>query len=1066
MIRFRLGSLLICQRSVDQVYSRLSFKDYARKSFMRPKDPRNDQQLLRNFVREISSLKRLSHQHLVSMIGSYTDQKRVAYLMEPIGDCNLLTYLCRPLWFLDENMPAIRSCFGCLASAVAYLHRQRVRHRDLKPQNVIVRNHRVYITDFGTALDWSKRGRDTTSDPTTPFTAYYMAPEVAKRSASLRNSASDIWSLGVVFLEMVTVLRGSTTKELRSFLETHGTQQPYVWSNASVATNNWFKKLRSSCAGPESDNEPMMWIKDMLQASPNNRPLAGAFTSQIRSASAMGHFIGHCCTTDDEMEDYISPPSSSHSGLEDDLDLDEVPPEPDFDKKPFGSFMASSRQSSIEHWLDGNWNEDNFISDKASVSSDLEDDFLDLPYNIVEDDSTLSSAILHQTHLEAQPINIPSLKVLKVCEGCDIVQDDSDDETEPAVENQGGYEVVEDSSDSGATVRQVPLPNNVIPVCSDSELGIAKSIGTDSVRLSSERAKEIEYHLDALPDEPLIDDRQNLSSEQVEGQSEVLSKASTSKNGPVVLGQTPTSKKPSKSVNFAPLKAANVTNMTRPAALPASEYDSKQTSMREPLNAANLAKMIDSASAPTQNTDRNQQSQVRMSKLMAEEPQISPMMYMQEVWEAASTAPTSIISETTRKKIGSFGSLLAWQDKDLRLLEKYARLGKAAAVRELLRLGCNPGTKDKPRIQPLLNAVKRGSQGHNKCVAALLVAGANVNARERSGRTVLHYAIEQENFRGYTNLIRDLLEAGADPNNKDYSGDFPLLQILYGGYEPLEKHKRDALACSLQPMFATDVNVNHAGTGNMPLHLAVRRKDPWAVSMLLTSGAQVNRPNGSGSTPLELAASGWNTKMSPSQNKVLEFLLKSGANVNEQNELGRTVLHVAASHLCERAVELLLERRSDPAIEDNEGKCALYHAGCPSNNVRKNQEAHATVMDLLHDAMGFSPLPATEGVCGIVTAVSHSRLEDMGTFLRNGAKVNHNYGSTQKFPLLHIALRNQDVGMVQLLVDNGVLVDAEDELGQDAFQVCASLNETISTNSNIRYMRKHGKRGQPRPASS
>ena len=103
-----------------------------------------------------------------------------------------------------------------------------------------------------------------------------------------------------------------------------------------------------------------------------------------------------------------------------------------------------------------------------------------------------------------------------------------------------------------------------------------------------------------------------------------------------------------------------------------------------------------------------------------------------------------------------------------------------------------------------------------------------MNVRQsKTGKRPLHYAIEHREFKGYGNLIYTLLEHGADPNVKDASGDVPLLQILYGGYEPLERHRRDALALLLnQTHFTTDIDVSPPGTLNLPIHLAVRRKDP------------------------------------------------------------------------------------------------------------------------------------------------------------------------------------------------------------------------------------------------
>ena len=1206
---------------MDLVWSKLSLREYARKQFIRKRNPRDDQYLLKKFDEEITNLKRLSHQHLVSLIGSYTDQKSVAYLMEPIADCNFMTYLCQPRTFIVERLPSLRNYFGCLASAVAYLHRQRVRHRDLKPQNILIKNHEIYITDFGNALDWSKKGRDTTNDSNTPFTEQYVAPEIAKRSSASKSSASDVWSLGVVFLEMITVLRGRTIRELRRYLETHGTRHPCVWGNAP-AIHEWFELIRQVSTGPDSDNEPLMWIKDMTQANPPNRPSSEAITKQIRNTAARSKFIGHCCATDDEFEEYPSPPSSQQSDDEADLRVDVLPPELDFGEKAYGSLVEETQQSKIEKWLV----QDESVSDVVlGLTDHFDEHIVDVPYDIVIDDPTMMTMIQDEEPAESQSSWTDRLVTLDECDGYDIVQNDSDSEGEDRPELGGhGYQVMEDSSESEAsTVRPMQPEIDDVPIDNNTYSDML-SVGYKVV--STEDVRAIEAHLDSLSEENFDSDIQEssllpiaaeMSSETqvqadtgaaplqivcptqeclmpakslAEAHVQINAEPERSQDGtlrqrtgvspkpvsmeevqdegigstspvPPKVRSTSPERKPKGRVHFtnegsgaldneipatfrqenikevgspdaikepiikatrikAPtatsgnalqsestvdsLNVANlatkesITKVTKEqtpvatsgnASKSESTFDSlnvadlatkmlkaarKKTptatsgnasrsgSTTDPLNAANLAKLTDGTAEPSTTLIAPKSSiplaKRRLGSIIADKSYISPSLYMQEVWEAASSAPTSIMSVRTKKFFDSFGSGLAWQDKTAHILEKYVKAGSAAAVRELLKAGCNPGTKDKPRIRPLMLAVKGGSERHNKCVQSLLAAGANVNARESSGKTALHYAIEHENFRGYTNLIRDLLEAGADPNNKDKSGDFPLLQILYGGYEPLNKHKRDALACLLQPEFATDVNVMPPGTLNMPLHLAVRRKDPYAVSMLLERGADVNEPNGSGMTPLMLAANSWSFKMSSDQVEVLRFLLEKGVNVNEQNELGKTALHFAASNLCEGAVKLLLNKGADPNISDKEPHRAYFYATEPVSQVKKAPRAHGAILQMLFESMGWSELPTVDGECPVVTAVVESRIQDVRVLLDHNARVNHYYESLGTTPLLHVALRNHDSATSRLLIDKGAYIDLQDQNGLDALAVCASMKKTEFITQISDHMSNFGKR--------
>ena len=1120
-------------------------RQLARKKFLRKKNPGDDQYLLKKFDEEITNLKRLSHQHLVSLIGSYTDQKSVAYLMEPIAECNLMTYLCQPPTFIIERLPSLRNYFGCLASAVAYLHRQRIRHRDLKPQNILIKNHEIYITDFGNALDWSKKGRDTTNDSNISFTEQYVAPEIAKRSSSPRSSASDVWSLGVVFLEMITVLRGKPVRELRRYLETHGTRHPSVWGNAP-ATHTWFELIRQVRTGPDSDNEPLMWIKDMTQGNPPNRPSSGAIAKQIRNTAARAKFIGNCCAIDDESEEYPSPPSSHQSDDDADLHFDDLPPELDFGERAYGSLVGNSQQSKIENWL---IQEDSVPDVVFGLSDEFDENIIDVPYDIVMDDPTTTTMIQDAGPAEPVELNQGSwtdrFTILDVCDGYDIVQDDSDSEGEDRPELGGhGYQVMEDSSESEAsTVR--PMQPELDDTVDDNTNPNLPPFGYEMVSVEDIRA--IETHFDSLAEEYIDIERQEsptlprsteTSSEaqvqadtgssplqveclaqeclisvqslaeadvQISADSEFSRNRTLGQRIPVSaklvsmeevqdesIGSPPliTEKVPSRGrVHFIkgggiphdsevptashredveevelPSKAGEfITRSTMSKTLMlASRSASSSRSTVKPLNAANLAKLTDrnveqSAKlvAPKPNI---RLSKAKSARIFADKSYISPSVYMQEVWEAASSAPTSIMSERTIKFLDSFGSGLAWQDKTAHYLEKYVKDGNDFAVRELLKAGCNPGTKDKPRIRPLILAVKGGSQRHNKCVQLLLAAGANVNAREKSGKTALHYAIEHENFRGYTNLIRDLLEAGANPNNKDNSGDFPLLQILYGGYEPLKKYKRDALACLLRPEFATDVNVMPPGTLNMPLHLAVRRKDPWAVSMLLTRGADVNEPNGSGMTPLMLAANSWGFTVLTGQIEVLRFLLEAGVNVKEQNELGNTALHFAAATLCEGAVKLLLSKGADSNMEDKEARRPYYYATVPAAQIKQKARAHGAILQMLFKSSAYSTLSTIDDECPVVTAVVESRIRDARFLLDHGAQVNHCYDSLEKTPLLHVALRNCDSAMSRLFIDRGAYIDLEDQNGRDALAVCASMKQTEFATQITDYMNRFGKR--------
>jgi len=89
-----------------------------------------------------------------------------------------------------------------IADALDAAHRQRLVHRDVKPGNILL-DHQVrpYLTDFGLAL---AEGEQQQEKNCVAGTYPYMSPEQIRGEAHFLDGRSDIYSLGVVFYEMLT----------------------------------------------------------------------------------------------------------------------------------------------------------------------------------------------------------------------------------------------------------------------------------------------------------------------------------------------------------------------------------------------------------------------------------------------------------------------------------------------------------------------------------------------------------------------------------------------------------------------------------------------------------------------------------------------------------------------------------------------------------------------------------------------------------------------------------------------------------------------------------------------
>ncbi|TAQ87572.1 hypothetical protein B7494_g4092 [Chlorociboria aeruginascens] len=295
---FKLGDALGAgaYSQVRKIVSISSKREYALKRFRRT--GLRKEAAIKSFKGELKILKRIHHQHCVELIASYTDSKWIGLIMSPVADCDLRAFYDHVAQN-ESRRAVLRTFYGCLSAAMTYLHDSKVRHRDIKPENILVKGDRVYFTDFGISLDWESLSRSTTTEDSAK-TPLYCSPEVAQFKS--RNSSSDIWSLGCVFLEMATVLSGREIEEMQRFFKNHNDNYRF-YTNIEIIPK-WSEMLRKDMS-PE-DSQALQWVASMLRLEPTERPTASTlFELILRSQNGMGSnsFCGTCCEPDASSDD-------------------------------------------------------------------------------------------------------------------------------------------------------------------------------------------------------------------------------------------------------------------------------------------------------------------------------------------------------------------------------------------------------------------------------------------------------------------------------------------------------------------------------------------------------------------------------------------------------------------------------------------------------------------------------------------------------------------------------------------------------------------------------------------
>ncbi|KAH7321919.1 hypothetical protein BKA65DRAFT_91087 [Rhexocercosporidium sp. MPI-PUGE-AT-0058] len=1055
---------------VDKVQSLSTKQVYARRRIRHKRDPDKDIEVMNEFQRELKILKRLDHIHLIKICASYTDKEYMAILMKPVASTNLRDYLQTQTSLQGSvtDRSKFRSYYGCLANAVAYLHDCKIRHKDIKPHNILLDHGEIYLADFGSATEFD--GDMSISRGTAKGkTARYQSPEVFR--GTTRGRSSDVWSLGVTFLEMTTVLRGETLANMQVFLKRNGTGKDFVFENIQGAIK-WTEHLRKNTDYSKADNAPMQWIKDMLSEKPGARPSAQDLFDTITHASD-GAFCGRCCVSD-----YSTTSDTASTTSHDDNDDATVKPRSArraqgvldayvVEDKTFSSRRRETREvkrdprKSTQHprrsplhqrvmtkvfsnlpamssFLSVSWSFAT-ASPSESVTAELEqveqqdvqgkdvvfceatpeliptNEYMKEPVHVIKelaidydyigysipgafpdlpryegsrvpyDRTSISFAehhpppvipaytINHHEILTSPPETefievgiknpVPDLSAYRSDRPLSPQELESPSiaSFEGCVFNPGptGFLLkgTECPGKHSQTFRDLLFwPTQRLKRCRSDE-------NLDMQRQAESLLADIEHCVDDSSLDTSPQRSPKISGSELDRETQTAQLRNTKQELDGIFAIRSSRSAPPQNVVFQQLEISGVRK------IPGKETveDITERFAQDTIRAHQQGEMLDPetppklphtpdlpnvAPIPTARPNTNSvlsfltsarakptPTNLTDTNIHSHNTQVPPVQqprakhqraseYMKMVFdETASSVATSVMSTRTRQSFKIHGLMLPMQDRSCDYLGEQTKKGKADAVRMLLGAGCNPGTKRNPRRAPIFNVIRGASARHTKCLRSLLDHDVDVNVRSNvTHKTPLLEAFEQDVWSGYSTVIFLLLKAGANPNAKDPSGDVALLKLLGGGTVPLEEGRRRALALLLTPVFATNVSVTPLGTCNKPLHLAIRRKDPWAVDMLLNksdSTRDIEAENSEGLTPLLLTASLWRPTVTADQLGILEYLLEKGANVNVKMPLTKqTPLHIAVGYGLVHVVEDLMQNGADPGLKTSEGKSA------------------------------------------------------------------------------------------------------------------------------------------------
>uniref|UniRef100_A0A8C1VS03 Ankyrin repeat and KH domain containing 1 n=1 Tax=Cyprinus carpio TaxID=7962 RepID=A0A8C1VS03_CYPCA len=356
-------------------------------------------------------------------------------------------------------------------------------------------------------------------------------------------------------------------------------------------------------------------------------------------------------------------------------------------------------------------------------------------------------------------------------------------------------------------------------------------------------------------------------------------------------------------------------------------------------------------------------------------------------------------------------------------------------------------------ITPLMAAA---SGGYVDIVKLLLVHGADVNAQSSTGNTALTYAcaggfldvvkvllkeganIEDHNENGHTPLMeaasaghvevsRVLLEYGAGINT--HSNEFKESALTLACYKGHLDMVRFLLEAGADQEHKTDEMHTALMEACMDGHVEVAR-------LLLDSGAQVNMPADSFESPLTLAACGGHVELAA-------LLIERGANLEEVNDEGYTPLMEAAREGHEEMVALLLAQGANINAQTEETQetaltlacCGGFlevadflikagadiELGCSTPLMEAAQEGHLELVKYLLAAGANVHATTATGDTALTYACENGHTDVADVLLQTGADLEHE-SEGGRTPLMKAA-RAGHLCTVQFLISKGANVN-------------------------------------------
>lgn len=231
---------------------------------------------------------------------------------------------------------------------------------------------------------------------------------------------------------------------------------------------------------------------------------------------------------------------------------------------------------------------------------------------------------------------------------------------------------------------------------------------------------------------------------------------------------------------------------------------------------------------------------------------------------------------------------------------------------------------------------------------------------------------------------------------------------------------------SCQRLLHSNVNVNCTNKNWTGLLIAVWNGNLPVTKLLLDNRASVNLQQYDGSTPLYIACQ-------KGYHGIIQTLLEFKADVNIRRECGAPPLYIAAQEGKYEAAKLVLQYKADPNAVRKDGSGSFYiSCRCNHLNITRLLVENLADVNLVHPRSGS----------GLFAACQQEYL-DLVKYLLTIPQLSINQKSLSDNYPLHVACLKKNIQIVQLLLDNGAVIDTQSSSGEVKFKFLIKKNNKI-----------------------